>query len=135
MSGRVKRAPPRLLDASESLGELQRRVRGELHRLAQQRGMSTLELDELLHVLVEEEQNLARFLAAADGDVQAAVEGVCRCAGWRSDHSLYRYTDPSFLQSTVLPPIRHLLQKGLFYWHGHDRQGRPIGYRLQLHGN
>lgn len=68
------------------------------------------------------EHELRNFLTYVQGDMKRARERLAACVAWRQQHLLCK--------EDVLKPLR----QGLFFFHGRDVAGRPVGYfRLQHH--
>jgi len=69
------------------------------------------------------EHELRNFLIYVAGDMKRAHERLNACVTWRRQHL-------PILKEEVLKPLR----QGLFFFHGQDVSGRPVGYfRLQHH--
>jgi hypothetical protein len=67
------------------------------------------------------EDELRSFLIYVQGDMKRARERLSACVAWRRQHLPIR-------KEEVLTPLR----QGLFFFHGRDVAGRPVGYfRLQ----
>lgn len=69
------------------------------------------------------EHELRNFLIYVHGDTKKARERLAACVAWRQMHLPIRKEE-----------IQQPLKQGLFFFHGQDVAGRPVGYfRLLNH--
>lgn len=69
------------------------------------------------------EHELRNFLIYVHGDTKKARERLAACVAWRNRHLPIRKEE-----------IQQPLKQGIFFFHGQDVAGRPVGYfRLLKH--